>query len=102
MKRPPFVMKPSRPAVLRCDGRFVVAGRASFVWETFLQRRVAGVPGEHEIRADQGKPWHRLDWTMDEAEEALTAWYGKSVGRHRVSRMLRLRESRRKRGLPVG
>jgi hypothetical protein len=102
VKRPPFVMKPSRSAALTCDGKFVVAGRASFVWETFLHRRVSGVPGEYAIRADQGKPWHRLDWTMNEAEEALRDWYAKGVGRHRVPRMLKLRESRRQRGLPVG
>jgi hypothetical protein len=100
MKRSPFLMKASITAVLRCDGKFVVGGRASFVWETFLQRRVAGIPGLYEVTKGRGYPWHRLDWTMDEAEEALLAWG--MFGKRRVKRMLTMRAGRARRGLPVG
>jgi hypothetical protein len=100
MRRPPFLMKTSRHAVLRCDGRFIVGGRASFVWETFLERRVAGVPGAHEIRRDGNEnPWHRLDWTIEEATEALLHWG--SFGPRRVKRLEKSRASRAARGLEV-
>lgn len=100
--RPPFQMRPSRQAVLTCDGRFIVAGRASFVWETFLMRRAAGVPGDYAIRADgprRGRPWHRLDWTVEQAEDALSEWG--IFGPGRVAQMRQMRESRERRGLPV-
>lgn len=100
MKRPPFEMRASRYATLLRDGRFILGGRASFVWESFLQSRVAGVPGVYEIRSDRGKPWHRLDWTIEEAEEALAAWG--IFGAGRVKRMKTMRAGRARRGLPVG
>jgi hypothetical protein len=96
---PPFNMLPSRPAVLRCDGTFVVGGRASFVWETFLMRRASGVPGDYEIRAEQGRPWHRIVWTIEEAEADLGSWG--IFGRRRQARARRIRERRAQRGLPV-
>ena len=100
MPRPPFAMKSSRGAVLTCNGKFVVGGRASFAWETFLQRRAAGVPGNYAIRrGEKGAPWHRLEWTILEAEEALGKW-GR-FGYRRVSQMRRMRAARAKRGLPV-
>lgn len=99
MPRPPFQMKASRHASLRCDGKFVVGGRASFVWETFLLRRCAGVPGAYEIRADRDRPWHTLDWTIGDAEDALERW-GRFGYRH-VARMRKLRQSRINRNLPV-
>lgn len=101
--RPPFVMKASRSAVLRCDGKFVVSGRASFVWETFLLRRAAGVPGVYEISRGRqggvGAPWHTLSWTIDDAETALSSWG--IFGPRRLARMRKLRASRTGRGLPV-
>jgi hypothetical protein len=101
-KRPPFKMLPSRPATLTCDGRHVVSGRASFVFETFLMRRASGVPGDYLIRRSHGReatPWHRLDWTMDEATDAL-ATYG-FLGASRVRRAMQTRANREAQGLPV-
>ncbi len=100
MKRPPFTMAASRHATLRCDGKCIVSSRASFVWETFLMRRAAGVPGLYEIRSDRDKPWHRLDWTIDEGVEALGEWG--MFGKHRVVRTESTRQARLARGLPVG
>jgi hypothetical protein len=102
--KPPFTMKPSRSAVLRCDGKFVVSGRASFVWETFLLRRAAGVPGNYEIRRNSrghkdNPPWHALNFTMEEGELALLEWG--SFGPRRVTRMRKVRENRRRQGLEV-
>lgn len=101
MPRPPFVMKPSRHAVLTCDGKFVIAGRASFVWETFLLRRAAGVPGRYLIRSGNDKPWHLLECTVEEAEQELIAWMT-MFGKRRVKQMQKMRASRGQRGLPVG
>lgn len=98
-KRPPFLMKPSRIAVLRCDGIFVISGRASFVWETFLLRRASGVPGLYEISGPNAGVWHKLDWTIEEATEMLRGWG--MFGVKRVSQMEKLRASRSERGLPV-
>jgi hypothetical protein len=97
-KIPPFQMKPSRQASLKCDGKFVVAGRASFVWETFLMRRASGVPGGYEIRGPG--PWHKVDLSIGQAEELLTTWG--FLGNRRVSRAQKIRAGRAKRGLPVG
>jgi hypothetical protein len=94
-------MLPSRQAALKCNGRFVTAGRASFVFETFLMRRAAGVPGVYEIaRGERGSPWHRLDWTMEEAEAALASGW-KLSGARRVRQAHTTREARRQQGLPV-
>jgi hypothetical protein len=99
MKNPPFKMLPSRNAVLRCDGKFVISGRASFAWETYLMRRAVGVPGVHEIRSSSGV-WHRLDHTISEAEEMLGGWG--MFPERRIARARKLRASRIRRGLPVG
>ncbi len=100
MKRPPFKMLPSRNgAVLRRDGKFVKAGRASFVWETFLMSRAAGVPGVYEVRLNAG-PWHRLTWTIEEAEERLAA-ESKMFGKNKIDRCRRTRDARARRGLEV-
>lgn len=99
MKRPPFLMRASRGATLRRDGKFLVGGRASFVWETFLKSRAAGVPGDYEIRASDRQPWHRLDWTIEEAEEMLATWG--MFGAKRVKQMQAFRARRVDRGLPV-
>lgn len=100
MPRPPFTMRASRHAVLTCDGKFVVGGRAAFVWETFLKRRAAGVPGRYMIRSDQDKPWHLLDWTIEEGEAELAEWG--MFGKRRVQQMRKMRANRGQRGLPVG
>lgn len=108
MKRTPFKMSTSRSATLRCDGKFIVSGRASFVWETFLMRRAAGVPGRHEIRAELGeprsglrsRPWHKLEWTMEEAEQGLADWFGPRSGKY-VARARRIRAGRGRQGLMV-
>ena len=92
-------MKPSTSAVLRCDGTFVISGRASFVWETFLLRRVAAIPGAYEIRGPS-KKWHKLDWTPEQATEMLLDWG--FTGKKRVASMKKLRERRAARNLPVG
>jgi hypothetical protein len=99
MKKP-FKMLPSRAAVLRCDGRFVIGGRAAFVWETYLLRRAAGVPGEYEIRAGDKTIWHKIVCSIEEAEAELQS-YG-MFGKGRVSRARKTREGRIRRGLPVG
>lgn len=99
MRRPPFKMLPSRRAVLRVDGKFVVGGRASFVWETYLMRRAAGVPGDHEIRLGQNGKWHRLTWSIEEADEALGSWG--IFGSRRQERARRTRAERARRGLAV-
>lgn len=102
MKRPPFKMLPARGATLRCDGKFVVGGRASFAWETFLQRRIAGVPGRYEIRlTGPVGPWHKLDWTPEEAEEVYRAGLPKYRSGAVIARLHGTREARRRRGLPV-
>jgi hypothetical protein len=101
MKRMPFKMIPSRSATLMRDGKFVVGGRASFVWECFLKNRAAGVSGNYIIRSDRNHPWHRLDWTIEEAEIALMEW-SKMFGRKNVERARVTRKARAERGLPVG
>ena len=104
MKRPPFKMLPSRGAALRRDGKHVVSGRASFVWETYLLNRASGVPGEYEIRrGENGSPWHRLDWSIEDGEEALLLWgFLKAHRTQRVMRCQKRRRARAERGLPVG
>jgi hypothetical protein len=96
-KIPPFKMLASRQASLKCDGKFVVAGRASFVWETFLMRRASGVPGDYEIRGPG--PWHEVGLSIEQAEALLEAWG--FLAHRRVARARRIREGRTKRGLPV-
>jgi hypothetical protein len=103
MTRPPFQMRASRGAALRRDGKHIVSGRASYVWERFLYARVAGVPGDYEIRmAEPGGsgPWHKLDWSIGQAEYALSEWG--TFGSRRVALMKRTRLARKNRGLPVG
>lgn len=101
MKRPPFQMKASRRATLKRDGKFVVGGRASFCWETFLMSRIAGVPGCYEIRLDRkDSPWHQLDWSMDEAEQFFRS-VGGLASRTRPNAALITRANRQRRGLPV-
>lgn len=97
----PFKMLPSRGAVLRCDGRFVISGRASFVFETYLLRRAAGVPGEYEIRAADKGVWHKLAYTVEEADAELERVYVK-LGKARLALARKTRETRIRRGLPVG
>lgn len=101
----PFQMKPSAGAKLMCDGKLVISGRASFVWETYLLRRVAGVPGHYAIRLDNraNAAWHVLNFRMREAEEALRSW-SKLPGyaERRISMARKTREARGSRGLPVG
>lgn len=94
-------MRAARGAVLTCNGKFVVSGRASFVWETYLMRRVAGVPGDYAIRmhVPRDAPWHRLSWTMEEAEEYLREWG--TFGSRRVRNALVTRAGRERRGLRV-
>lgn len=103
-RTPPFAMKASRRATLKRDGKFVVGGRASFAWETFLQSRVAGVPGKYEIALAvphyKKTVWHEIAWTIEEAEAALAEWG--VFGYRRVARMRKMREGRIRRGLPVG
>jgi hypothetical protein len=108
MKRPPFKMVGSRGASLTRDGKHIVSGRASFVWEQFLLNRASGVPGEYKIRANHPnaprgeRPWHRLDWTPEEAEEMILAWSPPWSGPKKIARMHKLRAARQERGLPVG
>lgn len=99
--RHPFKMLPSRGAVLRCDGKFVIGGRASFVWETLVNRRAAGVPGVYEIRAAGSTTWHRVDATIEEAEAEIESWHSMFTAR-RLARLRKTREGRKQRGLPVG
>lgn len=99
MKRHPFKMTSSRSAVLICDGKFVIGGRASFVWETYLMRRAAGVPGNCKIRASDKATWHEISHTVSEAEDELQTWG--TFGAKRVKQMRKMRESRIERGLPV-
>ena len=103
-RTPPFRMSSSRGATLKRDGKFLVGGRASFCWETFLQSRVAGVPGKYEIALavpqHRHTVWHTLEWTIEEAEYALAGWG--LFGPRRVARMRKMREGRERRGLPVG
>lgn len=99
--KPPFKMLPHRAAALVCDGKHVVSGRASFVWETFLMRRAAGVPGDYAIRrGERGAPLHDVDLSIEEAEAELEQWGRFAAGRLRRAR--RTRAAREKRGLPVG
>lgn len=104
MKKPPFKIKPSTRAVLMCDGKFVIGGRTSFVWETFLMRRAAGVPGEYAMRGgDRGEPFHRVAATIEEAEIELALCNGlPRHGARQVERMRETRAARERRGLPVG
>lgn len=100
MKRAPFKMLPSRAARLRRDGSLVVAGRASFVWETLLLCRASGVPGVYEVRrGERDAPWHRVELTIEEAEQELTEWG--TFAHRRVARARRTRAAREKRGLEV-
>ena len=102
-KRPPFRMKPANHAVLTCDGKHVTSARATFVWEQFLMRRISGVPGEYKIRdARKGRPWHRLDWTPEQAEEMLAGEFGGMFKKRRVAQAKAIRARREQRGLPVG
>lgn len=107
MKRPPFKMLPSRQATLTCDGKHVVSGRASFVWENFLLRRISGVPGAYEISARNTKK-HRLDWTPEEARLYVletAAQHHRTIrvlAARKIARALVTRAARQTRGLPVG
>jgi len=106
VKRPPFKMLPSRQASLSCDGKFVCGGRASYVWETFLMRRIAGVPGDYVISA-RGTKKHRLDWTIEEAEAEMVNdrqpnHMRKVFSERRLQRGRQTRAARERRGLPVG
>lgn len=99
--RMPFKMLPSRRASYRRDGKHIVSGRASFVWQNVLEARVAGIPGVHEVKADTGTRWHRIDLSIEEAEEAYLAW--RTLHREAaISRLRRTRAARERRGLPVG
>lgn len=100
--RPPFKMLPSHGAVLRRDGKFVVGGRASFAWETYVQCRAAGVPGAYEIRRSWPNPgpWHQLRHTVEQAEQTIIESKAMSApGQLRRARATR--ERRRVRGLEV-
>lgn len=89
MKRPPFKILPSTQSVYRRGGRFVTAGRTSFVWETLVMAAACNVPGPHEIRRGTG-PWYRIDLTVAEAEAALDP-KDDAFGRRRVERARRFR-----------
>jgi hypothetical protein len=97
-------MLANRQASLTCNGKFIVAGRAHFVWETFLMRRIAGVPGVYEIGAN-GLKRHRLDWTIQEAEEVMlnigTTRTGTFFAARKLARGRRTRAERERRGLEV-
>lgn len=101
MNRAPFKMTSARHATLMCDGKFISGGRASFVWQTFLQRRAAGVPGVYEIshRVSGKERRHRVDYTIEQAEQELAGWG--VFGRRHVALMRKMRASRKERGLPV-
>ena len=102
MKKPPFLMTSHQRAVLICDGRFVIAGKRSFVWETFLMRRTAGVPGVYAIRdGNNSSPWHQLNWSIEQAEADLGEFLGRWT-QNRLAMAIRTREYRAARGLPVG
>lgn len=99
MIRPPIRMTTHERADLRCDGKWLQSARASFVWETFLLRRAAGIPGDHEIRRGRSGRWYLVSCTIEEAEEALAA--SKLFGQAKVLRSRRIRQRRIERGLPV-
>jgi hypothetical protein len=93
-------MLPSRGAALTCDGKHVVSGRASFVWETFVLRRAAGVPGDYAIRRNApGAPWHKISASIEEAEAVLRS--SRIFGKGKVERARKTRVGRERRGLPV-
>jgi hypothetical protein len=83
VKRPPFQLRPSRHATVRftsVDGRVTHrGGRSTYVWAWYvLARRAAGIDGTYEIRLNEGtratreaRPWHLIDITQEEAEQAL-------------------------------
>ena len=100
MSRVALLTRPSRRATLMRDGKFLVGGRASFVWADYIQARAAGIPGRYEIRSDTSTVWHQLDWTIEEAEQALRLWG--MFGPKRLRQMRDLRGRREQRGLPVG
>jgi hypothetical protein len=84
-------MLPSRYAVLTRDGKGVTSGRASYVWLTYLENVASGVPGTYRIkRAERGAPWHRLDLSVEQAEQELLS--GRLGAAARVARCRRRRE----------
>lgn len=92
-KDPPVKMKRTRHAVLRCNGKEIASGRASHVWEIYLQRRVAGIPGAYEIRVGRyGAQWYRLYISIEDAEVAFLDWG--MCSESRVARLRRIKECR--------
>jgi hypothetical protein len=89
MKRPPFKIVGSTHSTYRRDGRFITSGRTSWVWEQLVIAIASGVPGVHEIQRGDG-PWHRIDMTVEEAEQALNP-RNDFFGRRRVARARQFR-----------
>mgnify|MGYP000049963651 CR=1 FL=1 len=92
MRKPPFKIVGYTHATYRRDGKFIVAGRTSFVWERLVMAIASGIGGVHEIRRREG-PWHTITMSVEEAEAALNP-KGDFFGQRRVARARAFRARR--------
>lgn len=95
MLRPPFKILPSVSGQYRRDGKHVVGGRLSFVWENLVTAIACGIEGTHEIRRASGR-WYKITMSVEEAEQALDP-NDDFFGKRRVARARKFRAKRESR-----